>query len=120
MLRMLQMIKRKDYVESLRSELKIIRKKLHDSTKADSYSSIDGNNGASTLLKHYEGMEYVVREAVKNLEMGRAVCEIEQSLLINEARFRKIIQSNGDDKSNWQSYAAGGMEGVVIVRALIA
>ena len=120
MLRMLQMIKRKDYVESLRSELKIIRKKLHDSTQGDSVSSADGNNGASSILKHYEGMEYVVREAVKNLEMGKPVCEIEQSLIINEARFRKIIQSKGEEISSWQSYARGGMEGVVIVRALIA
>ena len=119
MLRMLQMIKRKDYVESLRSELKKIRKKLHDSTRGDSISSIDESNRVSSLPKHYEGMEYVVREAVKNLEMGRAACEIEKALLSDETRFNKIIQSNVVDKSDWKSYARGGLEGVLIVRALI-
>jgi len=120
MLRMLQMIKRKDYVESLRDELKKIRKKLHDSTQADSTCSTDGENRESSLPKHYEGMEYVVREAVKNLEMGRAACEIEETLLLDEARFKKIIQSKAVDESNWKSYARGGLEGVVIVRALSA
>jgi hypothetical protein len=119
MLRMLQMMKRKDYVESLRGELKKIRKKLHDSTQGDSICSIDGKNQASSLPKRYEGMEYVVREAVKNLEMGRATCEIEAALLLNEARFKKIIQSKVVDKSDWKSYARGGLEGVVIVRALM-
>lgn len=113
------MIKRKDYVESMRSELKIIRKKLHDSTHGDSVNPTGGKSGTSSSLKHYEGMEYVVREAVKNLEMGRGKCELEEALLLNEARFRKIIQSKVGDKSNWQSYARGGLEGVVIVRALI-
>jgi len=114
------MIKRKDYVESLRNELKIIRRKLHNSTHGDSVCSTDIKNGTSSLPKHYEGMEYVVREAVKNLEMGRAACEVEEALLINEARFNKIIQSKVGDKSNWQSYARGGLEAVVVVRALIA
>ena len=120
MKRMLQMIKRKDYVESLRSELKTIRKKLHDSDHCGSDTSADITIAASGLPKHYEGMEYVVREAVKNLEMGRATCEIEEALLLNEARFKKIIQSKVVDKSDWKSYARGGLEGVVIVRALIA
>jgi hypothetical protein len=119
MLRMLQMMKRKDYVESLRSELKKIRKKLHDSTQDGFMCSIGGSSQASSLPKHYEGMEYVVREAVKNLEMGRATCEIEESLLLNETRFKKIIQSKVVDKSDWKSYARGGLEGVVIVRALM-
>ena len=119
MIRMLQMIKRKDYVESLRSELKVIRKKLHNSTHDDSVCSTDRNIGASDLLKHYEGMEYVVREVLKILEMGKEKREIEEVLLLNEARFRKIIQSNVRDESNWQSYAKGGLEGVVIVRTLI-
>jgi len=114
------MIKRKDYVESLRSELKIIRKKLHDSTHGDSVCSTDRESGTSSMPKHYEGMEYVVREVVKNLEMGRAACEIEETLLLNEARFKNIIQSKVEDKSNSQSYARGGLEAVVIVRALIA
>lgn len=121
MKRMLQMIKRKDYVESLRSELKTIRKKLHDSDHCGSDTSADITIAASGFPKHYEGMEYVVREALKSLEMGRGKCDIEEALLLNEARFRKIIQSKaGHNKSNWQSYAMGGLEGVVIVRALIA
>ena len=114
------MIKRKDYVESLRGELKIIRKKLHDSSHGGSVYSTDREIGTSSLLKHYEGMEYVVREVLKSLEMGRGKRDIEDTLLLNEARFKKIIQSKAGDKSNWQSYARGGLEGVVIVRELIA
>jgi len=114
------MIKRKDYVESLRSELIVIRKKLHDSSHGDSVCSIDRKSGPTNLLKHYEGMEYVVREVVKCLEMGREVSDIEKTLHLNEARFRKIIESKVGHKSNWQCYANGGLEGVVIVRALIA
>jgi len=114
------MIKRKDYVESLRSELKIIRKKLLNSTHGDPVCSIDRKGKPSNLLKHYEGMEYIVREVVKSLEMGREAGEIEENLHLNEARFRKIIQSNVGQTSNWQSYAKGGIEGVGIVRALIA
>lgn len=120
MIRMLKMIKRKDYVESLRGELKIIRKKLHDSNRGDSAGSKDRKTGPSNLLKHYEGMEYVVREVVKSLEMGKGAGDIEETLHINEARFRKIIESKVGDKSSWQCYARGGLEGVVIVRALIA
>jgi hypothetical protein len=51
--------------------------------------------------------------------MGRAACEIEKALLLNEARFNKIIQSKVVDKSDWKSRARGGLEGVLIVRALI-
>lgn len=114
------MAKRKDYVELLRSELKVIRKKLNDSTHGDHVYSIDRKKGPGNLLKHYEGMEYVVREVVKSLEMGRQVSEIEEALLVSEARFRKIIESQVEYKSNWQYYAKGGLEGAVIVRALIA
>lgn len=120
MLRMLKMIKRKDYVESLRGELKIIRKKLHDSTRGDSAGSNDIKSEPTHSVKHYEGMEYVVREVVKSLEMGKGAGDIEETLHLNEARFRKIIESKVGDKSSWQSYARGGLEGVVIVRALIA
>lgn len=114
------MIKRKDYVESLRSELKIIRKKLHDSNHGGSVCLTDGKSSATSLQKHYEGMEYVVREVVKSLEMGKGRNEIEEALLLNEARFIKIIQSKVRHRSNWQSYARGGMEAVVVVRELIA
>jgi len=114
------MVKRKDFVESLRIELKNIRRKLYRSTHSDSIRSIDSTDKSPNLLKRYEGMEYVVREVVKNLEMGGEVDEIEETLHLNEARFRKIIQSKVGQKSNWQCYAKGGLEGVVIVRALIA
>lgn len=114
------MIKRKDYVESLRSELKVIRKKLKDSTHGGSVCSIDRIREPTNLLKHYEGMEYVVREVVKGLEMGREASEIEQTLHFSEARFRKIIKSKDGHKSNWNCYARGGLEGVVIVRKLMA
>jgi hypothetical protein len=114
------MIKRKDYVESLRSELKTIRRKLHNSNHGDSVCLKEGKSSAPSLQKHYEGMEYVVREVVKSLEMGKGRCEIEEALLINEARFRKIIQSKVMHRSNWKSYAKGGMEGVIVVRSLIA
>ena len=113
------MTKRKDYVESLRNELKGIRKKLLDSTHGETVFPIDRKVKSSNSLKHYEGMEYVVREVVKNLEMGRALDEIEETLHLNEARFRKIIQSKNGQPSNWQYYAKGGLEGVVIVRTLI-
>jgi hypothetical protein len=119
MIRMLQMIKRKDYVESLRSELKVIRKKLHQSNHGGSVRLTNGNNRAHGMQKHYEGMEYVVREVVKSLEMGKGRREIEEALLVIEARFRKIIQAKVRHESSWQSYARGGMEGVVAVRALI-
>jgi len=114
------MVKRKDYVESLRRELKIIRQKLLDSTHGDAVCSIDRISESSNLLKHYEGMEYVVREVVKSLELGRGAGEIEEALHINEARFKKIIESKVGHKSNWQCYARGGLEGVVIVRTFIA
>lgn len=114
------MVKRKAYVESLRSELKNIRRKLHDSNHGEAIYSIDRKDQPSSMLKHYEGMEYIVREAVKNLEMGRDADEIEHTLHINEARFRKIIQSKTGQPSSWRYYAKGGLEGVLIVRALIA
>ena len=114
------MIKRKDYVESLRSELKLIRKKLHDSSHADSVCLTDANSSAQGMQKHNEGMEHVVREVVKILEMGKGRREIEEALLLNEARFRKIIQAKVRHGSDGESYARGGMEGVVVVRALIA
>jgi len=113
------MTKRKDYVESLRRELVSIRKKLLISTHGGSVYSIERRDGPANLLKHYEGMEYIVREVVKRLEMGREVDEIEETLHLNETRFRKIIQSKAGPTSNWQHYARGGLEGVVIVRALI-
>lgn len=72
------------------------------------------------MLKHYEGMEYVVREVVRNLEMGRGADEIQETLLLNEARFRKIIQSNASQPFNWRYYARGGLEGVDIVRSLMS
>ena len=65
-------------------------------------------------------MEYVVREAVKSLEMGREESEIERALHVNEVRFRKIIESGEGGKSNWHCYARGGLEGVGIVRGLMA
>ncbi|MGB5277521.1 MAG: hypothetical protein WBO73_05220 [Gammaproteobacteria bacterium] len=113
------MIKRKDYVESLRTELKSIRKKLHDSSHSDTICSIDKIHKQSNMLKHYEGMEYVVREVVKNLEMGRGPDEIQETLMLNEARFRKIIRSNASQPFNWRYYAKGGLAGVDIVRALM-
>ena len=114
------MTKRKDYVELLRCELKSIRKKLLDSTQNNTICSIDKINQQSQMHKHYEGMEYLVREVVKILEMGRGADEIQATLQLNEARFKKIIHSKAGQPFNWQCYARGGLEGVGIVRTLMS
>lgn len=111
---------RKDYVELLRSELKLIRRKLNHSTHGDSVISIYRIGGSANLSKHYEGMEYVVREVIKGLEMGREESEIERALQVNEVRFRKIIEAGEGGESTWDCYARGGLEGVGIVRGLMA
>ena len=112
------MTNRKDFVESLRVELKNIRKKLHDSSHCESVCSIDRKDKSSNSLKHYEGMEYVVREVIKNLELGKELEEINKILILNEARFRKIIRSKIEQTSNWKYYAKGGLAGVIIGRSL--
>lgn len=111
---------RKDYVELLRSELKIIRRKQVDSARTDTISSIDKKHEQSNMLKHYEGMEYLVRDVVRNLEMGREGDEISETLQLHEARFTKIIQSRAGQPFLWRYYAKGVLEGVVIVRTLMA
>lgn len=113
------MMKKIDYVESLRSELKTIRKKLYDYTNDDSADPIDRIAIPANLLKRYEGMEYIIREVVKSLEMGRDLTAVEKTLFVHEARFMKIIETKVGDVTNWQCYAKGGLEGVVMVRALI-
>jgi hypothetical protein len=114
------MKKRKDYVESLRSELKTIRRKQVDSTRANNICSIDKKYEQSNRLKHYEGMEYLVREVVRNLEMGRQGDEINETLRLHEVRFNKIIQSKAGQPFLWRYYAKGVLEGVVIVRTLMS
>ena len=71
------------------------------------------------MQNHYEGMEYIVREVVRNLEMGRGAVEIQATLQLNEARFNKIIRSKAAQPFNWRHYAKGALEGVGIVRALL-
>jgi len=110
---------REDYVELLRSELKTIRRKLLDSTRTGTVCSIDTKREQSNTLKHYEGMEYLVREVVRNIEMGRDRDEIQATLQLNEARFNKIIQSRAGQPFLWRYYAKGVLEGVGIVRALM-
>ena len=68
------------------------------------------------MRKHYEGMEYLVREVVRGLEMGRGADEIQATLQLNEARFNKIIQSKAGQPFIWRYYAKGALEGVGIVR----
>lgn len=114
------MKKREDYVELLRSELKSIRRKQTDSTRTNTVCSIDKKREQSNMLKHYEGMEYLVREIVRNLEMGRDGDEIQQTLQLHEARFNRIIQSRAGQPFLWRYYAKGVIEGVGIVRTLMA
>ena len=114
------MKKRKDYVELLRSELKTIRRKQADSTRCDTICSIDKKQEQSNMLKHYEGMEYLVREVVRNLEMGREGDEINETLQRHQARFNKIIQSRAGQPILWRYYAKGVLEGVGIVRTLMS
>lgn len=114
------MTKKIDYVESLRSELIAIRKKLYDYTHDNPAGSIDRITVPANLLKRYEGTEFIIREVVKSLEMGRDLTAIEKTLFIHEARFMKIIETRVGDITNWQCYAKGGLEGVVMVRSLIA
>lgn len=114
------MKKRKDYVELLRSELKTIRRKQVDSTHTNNICSIDKKHEQSNMHKHYEGMEYLVREVVRNLEMGRQGDEINETLRLHEARFNKIIQSKAGQPFLWRYYAKGVLEGVVIVRTLMS
>jgi len=114
------MNKRKDYVELLRSELKTIRRKQLASTRTNAICSIDKKREQSNMLKHYEGMEYLVREVVRNLEMGREGDEIQDTLQLNEARFNKIIQSRAGQPFHWRYYAKGVLEGVGIVRTLMS
>ena len=114
------MKQRKIYVELLRSELKTIRRKLLDSSRADALCSIDKKHEQSNMLKHYEGMEYLVREVVRNLEMGREGDQIQETLQLNEARFNKIIQSRAGQPFLWRYYAKGVLEGVGIVRTLMS
>lgn len=114
------MKKRKDYVELLRSELKAIRRKQVDSTRSDAICSIDTKHEQSNMLKHYEGMEYLVREVVRNLEMGREGDEINATLQLHETRFNKIIQSKAGQPFLWRYYAKGVLEGVGIVRTLMS
>jgi hypothetical protein len=111
---------REDYVELLRSELKTIRRKVLDSTRTGTVCSIDTKREQSNALKHYEGMEYLVREVVRNLEMGRDPDEIQATLQLNEARFNKIIQSRSGQPFLWRYYAKGVLEGVGIVRELMS
>ena len=114
------MNKRKDYVELLRSELKNIRGKMVDSSRTETVCSIDSKREQSNELKHYEGMEYLVREVVRNLEMGRESDEIKETLRFHEARFNKIIQSRAGQPFIWRYYAMGVLEGVGIVRTLMS
>ena len=114
------MIKREDYVESLRSELKGIRKKLYNSVQNDTICSIHKISQQTNMHNHYEGMEYLVREVVRNLEMGKGADEIQATLQLNEARFNKIIHSKTAQPFNWRNYAKGALEGVGIVRALMS
>ena len=114
------MIKRKDYVEALRSELSTIRKKMLGATLHESITSIDKKNEQFNMRKHYEGMEYLVREVVRSLEMGRGADDIQATLQLNEARFNKIIQSKAGQPFIWRHYAKGALEGVGIVRILMS
>ena len=114
------MKKRKDYVELLRSELKTIRRKLFESSRTDTICSIDRKREQYNMLKHYEGMEYLVREVVRNLEMGRESDEIQATLRLNEARFNRIIQSRAGQPFLWRYYAKGVIEGVGVVRTLMS
>ena len=116
----LSMKKRKDYVELLRSELKTIRRKQLDSTRTNTIVSIDRKREQSNMRTHYEGMEYLVREVVRNLEMGRESDEIQATLQLNEARFNHIIQSRAGQPFLWRYYAKGVIEGVGIVRTLMS
>ena len=109
-----------DYVKLLRSELKIIRRKQLDTTRTGTVCSIDAKRERSNALKHYEGMEYLVREVVRNLEKGSDPDEIQATLQLNEARFNKIIQSRAGQPFLWRYYAKGVLEGVGIVRALMS
>ena len=114
------MKKREDYMELLRHELKSIRRKQAESTRTDTVCSIDSKREQSNRLKHYEGMEYLVREIVRNLQMGREGDEIQQTLRLHEARFNRIIQSRAGQPFLWRYYAKGVIEGVGIVRTLMA
>lgn len=114
------MIKRAVYVESLRSELKGIRKKLYESAQNDTICSIDKISRQTQMHNHYEGMEYLVREVVRKLEMGKGADEIQATLLLNEARCNKIIHSKTAQPFNWRQYAKGALEAVGIVRALMS
>ena|GEM_PF-4092635 len=113
-------IMQEDYVKLLRSELKIIRRKQLDTTRTGTVCSIDAKREQSNALKHYEGMEYLVREVVRNLEKGSNPDEIQATLQLNEARFNKIIQSRAGQPFLWRYYAKGVLEGVGIVKALMS
>jgi hypothetical protein len=72
------------------------------------------------MHNHYEGMEYLVREVVRNLEMGKRADEIQATLQLNEERFNRIIRSKTAQPFYWRHYAKGALEGVGIVRALMS
>ena len=113
------MQKPKDHVELLRSELNTIRRKLVNSSRADTIYSIDRKHEQSNMAKHYEGMEYLLREVIRNLEMGRESDEIQATLQLNEARFNRIIHSRAGQPFLWRYYAKGVLEGVGIVRTML-
>jgi hypothetical protein len=107
-------------LEALRAELLNIRERMSDATHGQSVCEIHKKGRPSNALKQYEGMEYVVRDAVRNLEASQDLDVLENLLQLKEAEFSKIKTSRIGQSPYWQSYAEGGLNGVQLVRRLMA
>ena len=106
-------------IERLKAEWKRYQADLVEATGGESVCSIHKHGMPSHSLKYSEGVEIVLRDAVKHLAVADAAESIEALLTKHEAAFNRILNSPMGRSEQWAGYARGGLEGVRIVRSYL-